>query len=44
MSRHPGGGNFALADASTRFIADSIEINLYRRLGCMVDGEATAVP
>lgn len=44
MSRHPGGGNFALADASTRFISSDVDLNLYRRLGSMMDGETVAVP
>ncbi len=32
-SNHPGAANFALADGSTRSIADSIDIALYRELG-----------
>jgi prepilin-type N-terminal cleavage/methylation domain-containing protein len=44
MSRHAGGGSFAMADASTHFISESIEIDLYRRLGDMMDGEPADVP
>ncbi len=44
MSRHPGGANFALADASTRFVTDSIDLTMYRALGSMMDGEAVALP
>ena len=43
MSRHPGGGHFALADASIRFIADSIDLTMYRRLGAMADGESVTI-
>ena len=32
VSMHPGGANFCLADASVRFIAQSIDYNLYRGL------------
>ena len=32
-SHHPGGANFCLADGSTRLIADSIDVGLYRELG-----------
>jgi prepilin-type processing-associated H-X9-DG protein len=32
-SNHPGVANFALADGSTKSIADSIDIALYRELG-----------
>ena len=32
-SNHPGGANFAMADGSTKTIADSIDIALYRELG-----------
>jgi type II secretory pathway pseudopilin PulG len=38
-SLHSGGGQFALGDASVRFISDSIEINVYRALGSMMDGQ-----
>ncbi|MBC8874760.1 MAG: DUF1559 domain-containing protein [Planctomycetes bacterium] len=43
-SRHPGGGNFAMGDASTRYITNDINLTLYRRLGSMMDGEAVALP
>ena len=32
-SNHPGGANFTMADGSTRLIADSIDLALYRELG-----------
>ena len=32
-SHHPGGAHFALADGSTRLIADSIDLPLYQELG-----------
>ena len=38
-SYHPGGVNIALADGSTRFISESIERELLRRLGNRADGE-----
>jgi prepilin-type N-terminal cleavage/methylation domain-containing protein len=44
FSRHPGGGQFALCDASTRFIMDSIDITLYRQLATIDGNEAVQVP
>jgi prepilin-type processing-associated H-X9-DG protein len=38
-SFHPGGCHFALADGSVRFVHETIDINLYRRLGQKADGE-----
>jgi prepilin-type N-terminal cleavage/methylation domain-containing protein/prepilin-type processing-associated H-X9-DG protein len=38
-SLHPGGGNFALADGSVKFIKDSIAVAPYRALGTRAGGE-----
>ncbi|MCA9202318.1 MAG: DUF1559 domain-containing protein, partial [Planctomycetales bacterium] len=43
-SFHPGGAQFALADASVRFVADTIDINIYRGLATIQQGEAVQVP
>jgi prepilin-type N-terminal cleavage/methylation domain-containing protein len=32
-SRHPGGAAFTMADGSTHFLSESIDLDLYRRLG-----------
>jgi prepilin-type N-terminal cleavage/methylation domain-containing protein len=32
-SRHPGGAAFTMADGSTHFFSESIDLDLYRRLG-----------
>ena len=37
-SLHPGGCHFALADGSVKFVDETIDINLYRRLGQKADG------
>ena len=37
-SYHPGGCNIAFADGSIQFVAQTIDINLYRRLGSRADG------
>ena len=41
-SRHTGGGNFAFADGSVKFIVEAIDLNLYRNLATISGGEATA--
>jgi prepilin-type processing-associated H-X9-DG protein len=38
-SSHPGGANFGFADGSTRFVRQSVEPELLRRLGNRADGE-----
>ncbi|APW63811.1 DUF1559 domain-containing protein [Paludisphaera borealis] len=38
-SNHPGGGNFAMADGSVRFVKDSINYVAYRALGSRASGE-----
>lgn len=43
-SRHPGGANHALADASVRFLADTIDTTLYQALGSRNGQEAVLVP
>src|SRR5262249_39364311 len=43
-SRHAGGAMFALADASVRFVRDSIAITTYRQLATIQGNEAAAVP
>jgi prepilin-type processing-associated H-X9-DG protein len=39
MSQHPGGGQFALADGSVRFVPQTIDLTVYRSLGTMQNGE-----
>ncbi len=43
-SRHPGGGQFALADGSVRFVADGIPLGLYRALATYRGSEPAGVP
>lgn len=38
-SSHPGGGNFALADGSCRFVSDSISLEIYRATSTLQGGE-----
>lgn len=38
-SRHVGGAHFGLADGSSRFISDSIDLFIYRMLGNIQDGQ-----
>jgi hypothetical protein len=39
MSNHPGGAQFALADASVRFIPQTIDFSVYRMSASMGEGE-----
>jgi len=41
-SAHPGGGNFAIADGSCRFLSDAISIKVYRGSSTIQGEEATA--
>jgi hypothetical protein len=41
-SLHPGGLQFALADASVRFISDSIPLQTYRALATIKGGEVVS--
>jgi hypothetical protein len=41
-SRHPGGLQFALADASVRFVSDSIPLQTYRALATIKGGEVAS--
>jgi prepilin-type N-terminal cleavage/methylation domain-containing protein len=43
-SRHPGGVNHALADASVRFISETIDLTVYHGLGSRNGGEAVSPP
>jgi Protein of unknown function (DUF1559) len=43
-SYHAGGVNVSLADASVRFIADEIDIPLWRSLATRAGGESVTVP
>lgn len=38
-SNHPGGAQFALADASVRLISENIRLDVYRRLGQRASGQ-----
>ena len=38
-SDHPGGAHFAIADASVRFVSDSIDYALYRAMSTRNGGE-----
>jgi len=43
-SRHSGGANFAIADGSVRFVAQGMDLNLYRALATHSGGEAVSLP
>jgi len=43
-SRHPGGVNAALGDASVRFISETIDITVWGPMGARNDGRAFAMP
>lgn len=44
MSRHDGGGHFALCDGSVTFISDNIDRELYRGLSTIQGSETAQVP
>jgi hypothetical protein len=41
-SRHPGGLQFALADASVRFVSESIPLQTYRALATIKGAEVAS--
>ncbi|PQO46567.1 DUF1559 domain-containing protein [Blastopirellula marina] len=43
-SSHPGGFNSVLVDGSVRFIPFTVDLNVFRRLGDMADGEVVELP
>jgi prepilin-type N-terminal cleavage/methylation domain-containing protein len=43
-SKHPGGAQFVFADASTHFLSENIDIDIYRALGTRNGGESITVP
>ena len=43
-SLHTGGGNFALADGSVKFITANIDLTTYRNLATIRGGETSQVP
>ena len=43
-SAHPGGLNFAFADAATRFISDTIEMDVYKALATRNGKEIVEIP
>jgi prepilin-type N-terminal cleavage/methylation domain-containing protein len=42
-SRHPGGGQFALTDASVRFVPSSVDLDVYRSSATKSGGEAATL-
>ena len=43
-SEHPKGTNFCLADASVRYVGDSISLGVYRALASRDGNESVALP
>ena len=43
-SMHSGGGQFCMGDGSVRFISENIDLNIYRAMGTIMNGEAVSVP
>lgn len=42
-SRHPGGANFSLGDASVQFISEDIDMKTYQYLGDKADGQVAGL-
>ena len=42
-SSHPGGGNFVYGDGHVKFVSDSIDLDLYRALSTIAEGEVTSL-
>jgi hypothetical protein len=43
-SHHPGGANFTLADASARFLSETIDLEVYRALFTIAGEEVVEMP
>jgi prepilin-type N-terminal cleavage/methylation domain-containing protein/prepilin-type processing-associated H-X9-DG protein len=43
-SRHPGGVNVGMADASVRFISETVDLLIWQGIGSRADGEAVTLP
>jgi prepilin-type N-terminal cleavage/methylation domain-containing protein len=43
-SKHPGGANHTLADASVRFISDSVDLQIYHGISSRNGGETVQMP
>ncbi|MFI4874503.1 MAG: DUF1559 domain-containing protein, partial [Blastopirellula sp. JB062] len=43
-SRHPGGVNFAVSDASVRFVPETIDFDVYRAVATINGSEALQLP
>ncbi len=43
-SEHPGGANFGVMDGSVRFLAETIDMNVYRPLTSRAGGEPVSLP
>jgi prepilin-type processing-associated H-X9-DG protein len=43
-SNHPGGVNLLLADGAVRFVANEIDVNLWKELATIAGGETGAAP
>jgi prepilin-type processing-associated H-X9-DG protein len=44
MSRHPGGGNFAMCDGSVRFVNENIDLPTYYATATISGQEALVAP
>jgi len=43
-SQHPGGAEFALCDGSVRFVAETVDLTVYRSASTRSGGEVTQLP